>query len=82
MSYIKEIEPTEAQGELKELYEAIMEARGGRLSPVMKLFSLNPALMRGVKELNSIISFGGSSLGRRREEMIATLVSNINGCNY
>lgn len=82
MSYIKEVEPADAQGELKDLYEAIMESRGGRLSPMMKVFSLNPALLRGVREVNSIISFGGSSLGRRREEMIATLVSKINGCHY
>ena len=82
MSYIRQIEPGEAQGELKAIYEQLMAARNGRISPVMQVFSLNPPLLGKVKELNSVITFGGSSLGRRREEMIATLVSSINGCHY
>ncbi len=82
MSYIEEVDPTDAQGELKELYDRIMGAPGGRLPPVMKIFSLKPALLGQVEALNAVISFGGSSLGRRREEMIATLVSSLNGCHY
>ncbi len=82
MSYIKEIEPADAKGDLKALYAGIMDARGGRLPPVMKMFSLKPALLRKVEELNAVISFGGSTLGRRREEMLATLVSSLNGCHY
>ena len=82
MTYIKQIEPADAEGELKELYAEIMETRGGRVSPVMKSFSLNPAVMRRIKDLNSVITFGGSTLGRRREEMIATLISKLNSCHY
>lgn len=82
MSYIRQIEPAEAQGELQALYEAMMAARNGRVSPVMQVFSLNPPLLGRVREMNSVITFGGSSLGRRREEMIATLVSSLNGCHY
>lgn len=82
MSYIREIEPAAAQGELKTLYEALMASRNGRISPVMQVFSLNPPLLGRVREMNSVITFGGSSLGRRREEMIATLVSSLNGCHY
>ena len=82
MSYIRQIEPSEAKGDLKEIYDQLMAARGGRISPVMQVFSLNPSLLGKVREMNSIITFGGSSLGRRREEMIATLVSTLNGCHY
>lgn len=82
MSYIRQIGPDEAQGELKEVFEQLMAARNGRVSPVMQIFSLNPSLLRRVREMNSLITFGGSSLGRRREEMIATLVSSINRCHY
>jgi hypothetical protein len=82
MSYIRQIEPSEAKGGLKEMYDQLMAARGGRISPVMQVFSLNPSLLGNVREMNSIITFGGSSLGRRREEMIATLVSTLNGCHY
>ncbi len=82
MSYIEQIEPEEAQGELKQVFEELAAARNGRVSPVMRIFSLNPELLRRVREMNSLITFGGSSLGRRREEMIATLVSSINRCHY
>lgn len=82
MSYIRQIEASEATGELKEIYDQMMAAPGGRIAPVMQIFSLNPPLLGKVREMNSIITFGGSSLGRRREEMIATLVSTLNGCHY
>ncbi len=82
MSYIKEIEPADAQGELTEIYEEMMKARGGRLAPVMKVLGLKPDLLRKVRALNSVVSFGGSKLGRRKEEMLATLISSLNGCHY
>jgi alkylhydroperoxidase family enzyme len=82
MSYIKEIEPADAQGDLAEIYGKLMEARGGRLPPVMKVLGLKPGLLRQVEALNAVVSFGGSSLGRRKEEMLATLVSSRNGCHY
>ncbi len=82
MSYIKEIEPADAQGELAEVYQELMKAPGGRLAPVMKVLGLKPDLLRKVRALNSVITFGGSSLGRRKEEMLATVVSSLNGCHY
>ena len=81
MSYIRQIDPAEAQGELKALYEE-MAAGMGRIPAVMQVFSLKPPLLGRIRELSSVITFGGSSLGRRREEMIATLVSSLNGCHY
>ena len=82
MSFIREIEPDAAEGALKEVYERIMTSRNGRLPPVMKVLGLKPELLDRLEQLNSTISFGGSSLGRRREEMIATLVSALNECHY
>jgi alkylhydroperoxidase family enzyme len=38
--------------------------------------------MRAVLQMNSAVTFGGSGLGRRREEMVATTVSALNGCFY
>jgi alkylhydroperoxidase family enzyme len=40
-----------------------------------------PAL-RGVMAMNNAVTFGGSTLGRRREELIATTVSALNDCFY
>ncbi len=44
MSWIKEIEKEDAQGELKEIYDDIEQKRG-KLSNIMKVHSLNPAAM-------------------------------------
>ncbi len=82
MSYIEEIEPEAAQGDLRDIYRELMESRGGRLPNVLKVLGLNTKLIRAVTDLNSVISFGGSTLGRRGEEMIATAVSSANGCHY
>lgn len=82
MSYIKEIEPSEAEGDLAEIYGRLMGNRNGRLPGVMKVLGIKPELLRQVEALNSVITFGGSVLGRKWEEMLATLVSAKNGCHY
>lgn len=82
MAYIKVIEADEAEGALKERYEALMASRNGRLPKVLQIMGLSPDTMAAVENLNNTISFGGSTLGRRREEMIATLVSKLNHCEY
>ena len=38
--------------------------------------------LRGVMQMNNAVTFGGSSLGRRREELIATATSALNDCFY
>ena len=44
--------------------------------------SLNPEAIKAVMHLNAALTFGASTLGRRREEMIATWVSRVNECDY
>ena len=82
MSYIQEIAPEQADGKVKQIYERFQAAFNGRLPPVMSVMSLNPRAMEAVHEMGHAISFGGSSLGQRREEMIATYVSTLNRCHY
>ena len=43
---------------------------------------LRPVALRGVMQMNRAVTFGGSGLGRRREELIATSVSALNGCFF
>ena len=82
MSYIREIEPEEAEGELKEVYRRIVDVRGGRLSPVTRVMSLHPKGMEAVFKTGDVVAHGSSTLGGRREEMIATLISNVNNCDF
>jgi uncharacterized peroxidase-related enzyme len=48
----------------------------------MACMGLRPDALRSVWNLNRDITFGASTLGRTREEMIATAVSAINRCHY
>lgn len=82
MPFIKTIAYDDAQGELKAVYEEIVDEFSGRLPNVYKVVGLHPGALRSLRDLNHAVTFGGSGLGRRREEMIATLVSVRNGCPY
>lgn len=84
MAWIKTVTDSEAQGEVKELYDHLKKvpAFGGRVPNVISSMSLRPKAMQAVYHMGSAISFGGSTLGRVREEMIATVVSAINQCHY
>ena len=82
MSYITMLGPDQADERLKTAFDEIIAQHGGRLPPVLQTMSLHPEAMMAVKNLNQTLSFGGSTLTRRHEEMIATLVSKINDCDY
>ena len=41
-----------------------------------------PKTLTAVVRMNTAVTFGGSVLGRRREELIATTVSALNDCFY
>jgi len=56
--------------------------RGQTLPNVVAVLKPNPAAMRGVMMMNRGVTFGGSELGHRREELIATTVSTLEGCFY
>ena len=49
---------------------------------VVAAMKLNPEAMRAILQLNRQVSFGGSMLGRFREELIATTTSGLNQCFY
>ncbi len=55
---------------------------GGRLPPIMSVMSLNPRALKGVRDMNSAITFGASVLTRVQEEAIATTVATANHCRY
>ena len=52
------------------------------LPNVIKCMSINPEVMNSVIEMGHNIGFGSSALSRAQEEIIATVVSAINNCEY
>ncbi len=81
MAYIRQIEPEEATGEVKDFYEKLVE-RDGRVRGIFKLMSLRPPVMIGLSTLYGAVMFGDSGLSQAQREMIAIVVSAINGCVY
>lgn len=81
MAWIRVVSEAEASPELGEAYQEIKHPTG-RLSPALQIASLSPKAMRALNRLNRTITFGGSRLGRRREEILSVVVSAINGCHY
>jgi hypothetical protein len=71
----------EASAELSRLTKRYRDE--GRPTPaVIGIMKPSPKTMRAVAQMNSAVTFGGSVLGPKREEMIATGTSSINDCFY
>lgn len=81
MSWIEEIEITEAEGRLAEVYAELLEKRG-KVSNILQVHSLNPDAMANHLDLYMTIMFGKSGLSRAEREAIAVVVSATNECEY
>ncbi len=81
MPFIKTIEPEEADGLLKKIYEELIDKRG-KLARIHKIQSLHPETIATHMELYMSVMFSKSPLSRPQREMIAVVVSAANGCEY
>jgi len=57
-------------------------AQGRPVPSVIGVMKSSPKTLRSVLKMNYAVTFGGSTLGRAKEEMIATAVSAWNDCFY
>lgn len=81
MAYIDVIDYDRAEGELKEIYDDLIQSRG-KLADVHMIQSLNPKSIVNHMDLYMTIMFGKSPLRRVQREMIAVVVSKNNDCDY
>ena len=81
MSWINEIEVSEADGKLAASYAVLIKQRG-KVSNILKVHSLNPDAMNNHLDLYMTIMFGKSGLSRLEREAIAVVVSANNDCAY
>ena len=96
MAWIRLVHEDEAEGQLRRLYDdmirymdegpgASLRKHGGkgRVSGVIKSFSLRPRVLARHTPLFREIMFGGDAeLSRQEREMLATVVSRENECWY
>ena len=82
MAWIQTVDEDEATGIVKEEYDAAV-ARAGQLYNIVRLFSVRPKSMRAFVELYKVVMHDEDCpLSRMQREMIATVVSKANECDY
>jgi uncharacterized peroxidase-related enzyme len=81
MSWIDEVEVSEADGRLAEIYQELV-AKRGKISNILKVHSLNPEAMTAHLDLYMTLMFGKSGLDRGEREAIGVVVSAENDCAY
>ncbi len=81
MAWIKIIEENEATGELKQIYET-QRRQAGALANILKIHSLAPKTLSAHLDLYLAVLHAPGELSRAQREMIAVVVSSVNGCHY
>ena len=81
MPYVKTIPYEEASGDLKDVYDMMIESRG-RISNVMAVSSLKPNIIKTLTGHVASVMYGESGVSRAEREMIAAVVSATNKCQY
>lgn len=81
MSWIEQIEESQASGELARVYEELV-AKRGKVSNILKVHSLNPGALQKHLDLYMHLLFARSGLSRAEREAIAVVTSATNNCAY
>ncbi|HVL47352.1 MAG TPA: peroxidase-related enzyme [Candidatus Thermoplasmatota archaeon] len=81
MARIRIIRSDEAEGQLKEAYARIAKERGS-VAEVHQVASLHPELMLAHLDFYLTLMYGRGGLSRRERELVGTVVSRTNRCEY
>lgn len=94
MAWIKVIEPKEATGELKEIYDKIIadgetnnsinyrEDGSIEMDNILTIHSLHPATLKAHLFMYEELIHGDNNLSKMQREMIGVAVSAANLCEY
>jgi uncharacterized peroxidase-related enzyme len=70
-----------AEGQLRAIYQELLgEGRQSNVPDFLRLHSLAPRAIIPLAQLHRAIAYGPGALSRVQRELIATVVSVINGC--
>ena len=69
-------------GELASLYAEVFDPGGGRVDNIMKVHSLHAAGLAAHFELYRAVMAGTRTLRKVDREIVALVVSQLNGCHY
>ena len=80
MTRISRLSKDEVSGETREIYERTGKARGN-VPNMFRVYAHRPEILKTMTEhLNAITNTG--TVPVRTKELVATLVSRINSCEY
>jgi hypothetical protein len=84
MAWIKVVHENEATGAVKRVYDGhkVVLNRKDAVGEIVKVFSLRPDLLEARVGFGNTMTFGGSGLGRFREELIAVSISAMLQCLF
>jgi len=81
MAYINQVEPEQATGALRQVYDAAV-ARAGGIANIIRIMSQDGRSTLGSMNFYVSLMKAPNALAPARREMLATVVSNINACYY
>lgn len=79
MARLKAVDPEEATGKTKELFDSI-NSKMGMVPNMMRTLGNSPAALNGYLGFNTALN--SSAIGSKLGELISLTVANENGCNY
>lgn len=81
MPWIRVIEEAQADEALQRAYDHVKGSRG-KVANILKIHSLLPETMTGHLDFYMRVMFAKGALSRRQCELVATVVSAANRCDY
>jgi len=82
MAWIRTLDENQAEGRLAELYASAVDPRSGRVDHVLTIHSLAPAGLEAHLALYRHAMRGSRGLPKADRELVAVVVSSVNGCHY
>lgn len=81
MTYIKPVEPSEAEGTVKKVYDEVQE-KFGIVPSFIKVFGIRPDILEGIWTLGERIMDEQHALNSDTKALTAAFVSKVNSCEY
>lgn len=81
MPYVRTVPYGEAKDELKAMYDQMLEA-SGMIPNVYAVNSIRPLLLKTLSTHNSCVMGSDSGVSPTERQMVATVVSALNKCQY
>ena len=82
MAWIETMREDEWEGDLAELYGAVVDRDHKRVDNILQIHSLNPQALAAHNAVYTSAMAGTATLRKVEREIIALVVSGLNQCHY